>query len=98
MPYSKQVNQNKESSMTPDFDVGDEVELLTWRVFGTKGTITCAQSSPFRHPFHVRTDLGYTVGVYPHEIRHLGAATQTAGEEQPAQPMGNKDDKLRRRG
>jgi hypothetical protein len=37
MPDTKQGNRNEKCSETPDFDVGDEVELLTWRIFGNKG-------------------------------------------------------------
>ena len=66
-------HSGKDPHLSRQFDVGDEVELLCWKIFGTKGVITSIDSSVFRHPFHVRTDRGYIVGFFRHEIRHLAA-------------------------
>lgn len=60
-------------NLSRQFEVGDEVELLCWKIFGTKGVITSINSSVFQHPFHVRTDRGYIVGFFQHEIRRLAA-------------------------
>lgn len=98
MHDSKQDNQDEKCSETPDFNVGDEVELLTWRIFGTKGTITSMHSSVFRHPFHVRADRGYTVGVFPHEIRHAVSEAATTAEKQSALSIGTKSNKKGRHG
>lgn len=96
MPDSKRAKTHKKSPVAEKFDVGDEVELLTWRIFGSKGTITSTQSSPFRHPFHVKTDLGYTVGVFPNEIRHLATGLSVSVEEQPSRRTGRKGNQKRR--
>jgi len=98
MPDTKQGNRNEKCSEAPEFDVGDEVELLTWRIFGTKGTITSKHSSVFRHPFHVRTDRGYTVGVFPHEMRNAVSEAATTAAAQAALSIGTKSNKKRRRG
>lgn len=98
MPDSEQDKQDEKCSETPNFNVGDEVELLTWRIFGTKGTITSMHSSVFRHPFHVRTDRGYIVGVFPHEIRHAVSEVATTAEVQSPLSIGTSSDKKRRHG
>lgn len=66
-------HSGKGTHLSRQFEVGDEVELLCWKIFGTKGVITSINSSVLRHPFHVRTDRGYIVGFFQHEIRHLAA-------------------------
>ncbi len=98
MPDSKQGTHQKKCSSERQFNVGDEVELLTWRIFGSKGTITSVHSSPFRHPFHVRTDRGYTIGVFPHEIRHAIMGEPATPEKLSACPKGTKCKGKRKRG
>lgn len=98
MHDSKLPNPEKKCPVAEEFNAGDEVELLAWLIFGSRGYITSTHSSPFRHPFHVRTDLGYIVGVFPHEIRHPVAGAPMAGEEQSGRLPGKNPHGKRRHG
>lgn len=109
MPHARRI-VTKNTRTDKAFHVGDEVELLAWRIFGTRGIITSTDSSPFRHPFHVKTDLGHIVGVYPHEMRQIAGSEQDTTGGEPASLIvkkiinsGGPDDKgrvpvIRRRG